>query len=66
MVAFGTRMMKDASGKKSRIANVIRRDENATLSRSVLAYLEDQECQDIPGPKTIERILKRFRNNAIF
>ena len=60
MVAFGTRIMRDDSGNKTRIANVIRRDQNATLSRSVRAYLEDQKCEEIPSLRTVDRILKRY------
>ena len=42
------------------IANVIRRDQNATLARSIEAYLKDQGFTNIPSPSTMQRTIPTY------
>ena len=46
-VAYGTRLVDNPYGGKSRIANVFRRITNAELSRQIAAHLIEQQ---IPEP----------------
>ena len=61
-VAFGTRLISDPLGGKTRVAKVTRRFTNSEVARQIQAYLAEQKFDEpYPCPRTIMLMLENMK-----